>query len=125
MKLVFVYNAEAGLLRGFMDSVHKVVSPATYACDLCAITYGLTSMNPKWRAWLEQLDIPSAFFHRADFRNAWPDARFELPAILLQSGHRLTAIVDAEALMGIKDVDQLISVLECRLAKAKHDHPTL
>ena len=125
MRLVFVYNAEAGLLRGILDSIHKVASPSTYACDLCAITYGLTSMNPKWRTWLKDLDIPSEFFHRADFRKAWPDARIALPAILLEDGHRLTPVIGAEAFAKIKDVDQLISVLEGRLAKVKHDHPTL
>ena len=125
MKLVFVYNAEAGLVRGLMDSIHKIVSPATYACDLCAITYGLTSMNPKWRAWLKQCGIPTEFFHRADFQRSWPDARFELPAILIEDCNRLTPIIGAEAFAGIKDVDQLISVLEGRLAKVKHDHPAL
>ena len=125
MKLVFVYNAEAGLVRGFMDSIHKVASPSTYACGLCAITYGLTSMKPKWRTWLKELDIQTEFFHRADFWKAWPDTRVALPAILLEDGHRLTPVIGADAFTKIKDVDQLISVLEGRLAKVKHDHPTL
>lgn len=125
MKLIFVYNAEAGLVRGFMDSIHKIVSPATYACDLCAITYGLTSMNRDWRAWLQKLEVPAEFFHRAEFRKAWPEADFELPVILVERGARLTSIVSAEAFAGIKDVDQLISVLEDRLEKVKHDDPAL
>ena len=122
---MFVYNAEAGIVHGFMDSIHKVVSPSTYACGLCAITYGLTLMDPKWRAWLSQLDIQAEFFHRADFRKAWPDARIALPAILLGDGHRLTSIIGADDFADIKDVDRLISVLEDRLAKVKHDHPAL
>ena len=125
MRLVFVYNAEAGLVRGIMDSIHKVASPSTYACGLCAITYGLTSMNPKWRTWLKELDIPTAFFHRRDFRRAWPEARVALPAILLENRHRLIPVIGAEAFAKIKDVDQLISVLEDRLAKVKYDHPAL
>lgn len=125
VKLVFVYNAEAGLVHGFMDSIHKIVSPSTYACDLCAITYGLTAMNPKWRTWLSELDVPTEFFHRTDFRKAWPDARIALPAILLEGGHSLTPVIDADSFADIKDVDRLISVLEDRLAKVKHDHPAL
>ena len=125
MKLVFVYNAEAGLLNGIMDSIHKVVSPSTYTCDLCAITYGLTTMNSEWRAWLEQLDMPAQFFHRADFRKAWPDANMRLPAILMEKDDRLTTLVAADAFEGIKHVDQLIAVLEEKLAEAGHDHKAL
>ena len=125
VKLIFVYNAEAGLVRGFMDSIHKTVSPSTYACDLCAITFGLTAMNREWRAWLQKLEIPTEFFHRAEFRKAWPNARFELPAILMENGAQLKAVMGAEDFAGIKDVDQLISVLEDRLAKVNHDYPAL
>lgn len=125
VKLIFVYNAEAGLVSGFMDSIHKIVSPSTYACDLCAITFGLTSMNRAWRTWLQQIEIPTEFFHRAEFQKAWPEAKFELPAILMEEEGRLTPIVTAEAFAEIKDVDQLISVLEDGLTKVTHDHSAL
>jgi hypothetical protein len=125
VKLVFVYNAEAGIVRGFMDSIHKIVSPSSYACDLCAITYGLTSMNRDWRVWLQELKIPTEFFHRAEFKKAWPEANFELPVILMEEKKRLTPVIGAETLAEIKDVDQLIAVLEDRLAKVKHDDPAL
>ncbi len=38
--LVFVYNANSGLLNALLDMGHKVVSPRTYPCSLCALTYG-------------------------------------------------------------------------------------
>lgn len=38
--LIFVYNAKSGLISAFGDMVHKIVSPATYPCSLCALTYG-------------------------------------------------------------------------------------
>ncbi len=116
MKLVFVYNAEAGLLNGIVDSVHKVVSPSTYQCNLCAITHGLATMNRDWRDWLKRLDMPTRFFHRADFRQSWPDADIRLPAILLERDQRLTMLVNAEEFADIRDVGQLIAVLEARLA---------
>lgn len=125
MKLVFVYNAEAGLLNGIMDSIQKVVSPSTYACDLCAITYGLTTMNSKWRVWLKQLDMPAQFFHRADFRRAWPDENVRLPAILMEKDDQLTALIAADAFESIKHVDQLIAVLEGKLAEVGHDYKAL
>jgi hypothetical protein len=38
-ELLFVYNADAGLVTGLLDTLHKVLSPSTYSCSLCAITY--------------------------------------------------------------------------------------
>jgi hypothetical protein len=117
MTLIFVYNAEAGIVAGIMDSVHKIVSPATYACDLCAITYGLASMRSEWRNWLRTLDIPVQFFHRPDFRAAWPDATIVLPAILRERGGQLETLVSADEFRSITQVNQLISLLEHKLAE--------
>ncbi len=52
--------------------VHKVVSPATYPCSLCATTYGAVAMKPAWRAYLRRLSLGVAFFHRPDFRAPTP-----------------------------------------------------
>jgi hypothetical protein len=115
MKLLFVYNAEAGLLHGIMDSLHKVISPQTYECDLCAITYGLTSMRPQWRDWLKGLGLPVIFYHRADFRAAWPGVDVALPVILGEREGEIETLVSAEDFKGVADVDQLIALLEGRL----------
>lgn len=119
MKLVFVYNAEAGLVRGIMDSIHKLVSPSTYKCDLCAITYGLTRMKDDWRAWLEQFGGPVQFFHRTDFRQVWPGIDVQLPAILAQENGALKVLVSATELAHIDDVSQLVAILEDRCGGAQ------
>lgn len=117
MKLLFVYNAEAGLVQGFLDSVHKVVSPQTYECDLCAITYGITSMKPAWRDWLKALEVPAQFYHRADFLAAWPGVDVALPVILGERDGKVETLVSAVEFKSVADVDQLIALLEGKLSK--------
>jgi len=39
MNLIFVYNANGGLVNSWLDTAHKIVSPSTYSCSLCAITF--------------------------------------------------------------------------------------
>ena len=39
MKLIFVYNAGSGKLNALFDMAHKIVSPTTYECSLCALTH--------------------------------------------------------------------------------------
>ena len=123
--LVFVYNAEAGLLNGIMDSAHKLFSPSTYACDLCAITHGLTRMKPEWRVWLETSGRAAQFLHRSEFRQAWPDVAVSLPAILVQDGDRLELLVSSVDLAQISDVRQLVALLEARCDGGKNDDPAL
>ena len=83
MRLVFVYNANAGLVAGMLDSVHKVVSPATYPCSLCAVTYFAVFLGygTQLIAMISFYIIVSLWFHfwryrfvkRADqFTMPWP-----------------------------------------------------
>lgn len=125
VKLVFVYNAEAGLMNGIMDSAHKLFSPSTYACDLCAITHGLTRMKSEWRAWLKQSGQAAQFYHRADFRQAWPDMDVTLPAILVQQDDQLKLLVSASDLAQVSDVGQLVALLDARCDGGKNDDPAL
>ena len=116
MKLAFVYNANAGIMAAVMDSLHKIVSPSTYACDLCAITYGLTSMKREWRDWLRTLDIPTHFYHRPDFKADWPDVTEPLPAIFLERDGKLEIMVSAAEFKGVTRVNQLITLLDRALS---------
>jgi hypothetical protein len=71
-KLVFVYNADSGVLSGFKDLVHKATSPSTYQCSLCAITYDLTSMRSAWKHAIRALPLPTEFLHRNEFLQVYP-----------------------------------------------------
>jgi hypothetical protein len=116
MKLIFVYNAKAGLLNGMMDSVHKTVSPDTYECDLCAITHGFFTMDKTWRNWLKSLRMETAFYHRPDFREAYPSARdWPLPLIALDRDGVLEPIIPAAEMKSLKTVDALVAALEAKL----------
>ena len=116
MRLIFVYNANAGLMAGIMDSVHKAVSPDTYPCSLCAISYGAFAMKPRWREWLKTLPMPMHFYHRPDFHAAFPEAReMALPLVALDHDGRLEPLLDAAQLDALGDLEGLIAAMEARL----------
>ena len=116
VKLIFVYNANAGIAAGIMDSIHKTISPATYPCSLCAITYGAVRMDPRWKAWLKAQPFKSVFYHRPDFRAAYPDIVAELPTIFVERDGRLEILVCANEFADAATVDKLIALIEQRLA---------
>ena len=115
--LVFVYNADDGVFAAIGDAVHKAVSPETYPCSLCAITYGAVRMRPEWRAYLKSLPYPARFLHRGEFARAYPGVTVPLPAILLESRHgEVGVLIDAPTLGSLESVDALIAKLEARLS---------
>ena len=114
-RLIFVYNAEAGIAAGLVDTLHKLVSPATYACDLCAITYGLLGPRKEWRAWLAKSAVDAAFFHRRDFRAAYPGIDVALPAILVEADGQVRPLLDAKDFAGIDSVPALTDRIEAAL----------
>jgi hypothetical protein len=119
MRLVIVYNANAGLLAGAMDSIHKLAAPATYPCKLCALTYGLVSMRREWRAFLDGLGTELLFHHRPDFRAAFPQvAEWPLPLIAVEQDGQLTVLVRAADFASIADLPQLMAVVARRLPGA-------
>ncbi|QHL89996.1 hypothetical protein GVO57_03075 [Sphingomonas changnyeongensis] len=116
VRLVFVYNARAGLVAGALDSLHKLVSPATYPCSLCAVTYGLVRIDPRWRAWLATTAYDTVFHHRPDFRAAYPAfADLPLPAVLADRGDGPAVLLSADDLAAITTPEALIAAIEARL----------
>jgi hypothetical protein len=116
-RLLIVYNANAGLVAGLADTLHKLVSPATYPCALCGITYGLTGMRAEWRAFLAGLGLETVFHHRPDFRAAWPQAAaWPLPLIALAHAGELTELVAAGDFARASTLPQLQALLAQRLA---------
>jgi hypothetical protein len=115
-RLIFVYNANAGIAAGIIDSIHKTVSPSTYDCSLCAITYGAFAMDRRWKAWLKTLPLDVVFHHRPDFRAAYPDAaHIALPAVLIWRSGKLQVLLGPQDITATGSVDSLIAALEMRL----------
>jgi len=116
-RLLFVYNADAGLLAGLKDTFHKILSPATYACALCAVTYGATSMRPEWRAFIKSLPVKVAFLHRDEFALAYPQgARHRLPAAFaVDETGALKPFIAAEEMQGA-DLNGLMELVRQKLA---------
>jgi hypothetical protein len=114
-RLLIVYNAEAGLLAGARDSLHKLLKPETYPCSLCALTHGTLRMDRRWKHFLARAPMDVRVYHRPDFRARYPDLEIALPAILLEQGREAELLIGAAELAEIESVDALIGRIEDRL----------
>ena len=111
-RLLFVYNADSGVLNMLMDWTHKIVSPSTYNCQLCALTYGNTGMRQQWRTFITNLRLESLFLHRDEFIKQYPLLKdTPLPCVLFEpknDPHAIRVLLDAETLNKQSTLDQLI-----------------
>ena len=107
-RLVFVYNADSGLFNTLADIGHKIFSPETYSCELCALTHGYFSERREWRAFVESLPLPCEFLHRDEFLRAHPDQQgHRFPVVLHMSENGLQVCLTREDLAACTDLDTL------------------
>jgi len=105
--LVFVYNAESGLFNTLSDVAHKIFSPETYACNLCALTHTNFGMRGEWKVFLESLDARLEFLHADELRSRYGVTGLALPAILRRRGATLEELIDAAAINSCRTLDEL------------------
>lgn len=123
-RLLLVYNADSGIINALMHAVHKQVSPQTYPCSLCAITYGAVSMHREWRRFLDSLPMEVVIHHKDDFEEAYPGVNVALPAILIiDHGGAPSELVAADRLDATADTLELMDTVEESLnARNIHIH---
>ena len=115
-ELLFVYNADAGVLNGVLDTLHKTLSPATYSCSLCALTYGAFAMRPEWAAFLRQLPVTPVFLHRDELRTQYPElAQLPLPAAFMRDTDGRWEQFFTPAELNQADLAGLIELVQQRL----------
>jgi len=116
--LVFIWNADSGLHNAVMDSLHKVLSPQTYSCKLCQLTYGITGPKVGWTEFLKTLGRPVACYHRDEFRQMPMAEQFsglELPAVLTRVSKQWQILMTRDEILKIKDLEGLLSELKKRI----------
>ena len=115
-RLIFVYNADSGLVNGLLDLWHKTVSPQTYACNLCAVTYGPLGMKREWRDFVAGLGRPVAFLHRDELEQRYGVRNVDLPAAYQVHHEQVSESLSAEELNSVNNVAGLQRLVTSRLA---------
>ena len=82
--LLFVYNADSGPLNALLDFGHKIVSPGTYPCSLCRLTFGPFGMRREWREFTQGLRVPLEFLHADELRERYGTQDAALPAVFMK-----------------------------------------
>ncbi|MDQ3367375.1 MAG: hypothetical protein M3680_18275 [Myxococcota bacterium] len=106
-ELVFVYDADSNAWSKLFDAAHKIVSPATYSCSLCTLTYGAFSMHRTWASFVGSLPHPVRFAYRDQLRREHV-ALPALPALLERRGGAWTTLLAREQIAACANLEELI-----------------
>jgi hypothetical protein len=117
-RIILVYNEGSGLFDAVTGWSHKLLSPETYQCALCRVTFGLTGMLVAWKNYLERQSFPMTHLHRDEFRAQFPEqAATALPVILADRAGRTEVLLSAKEIGAAGGLLALIGRLEERLER--------
>lgn len=106
-QLVFVYNADSGMFNTLTDIAHKVFSPQTYECNLCAISHSYLSERSEWKDFITNLGAECEFLHRDEFEKKYQIKGNDYPVIFVKNENSLDVCLDANAINVCDDMDKL------------------
>ena len=113
--LIFVYNADSGLLNALNDGILKIVSPSTYDCRLCGLTFGVVSMKTPWRRFIESLGLPVEFLHRDEFGEKYDYEGAEFPSVYAKTGEEMRLFISKEEMNSMESLDELMELVKGKL----------
>ncbi len=124
-QLIFVYNANSDLFSTVTDFAHKILSPPTYNCALCALTHGSFSVKQQWKSFIQTLPIETVFLHKDAFHKQYK-IQGRLPAIFISTDGELKALATAQEIKDCTSLQQLEKLVTEKLQDHdKHHHTNL
>jgi len=109
--IIFVYNADSGIVNVALDVAHKLLSPSTYNCRLCQMTYGALREKTVWKDFRMRSAEELLFLHRDEYEKQF-EKKFKYPVILKKEGAELSVIVTHQEMEKMGDIAELTDRME-------------
>ena len=111
MKLILVYNANSDFFSSSLDFIHKIVSPKTYKCELCALTHGSFKEKPEWKQFVDETEIKMSLHHIGDFEEQYRTS-YDYPVVVMEDDDQLKVVFNKTQLGKMKSTLELIEAIE-------------
>jgi len=115
---IFVYNANSGVFEGIKDLIHKSVSPKTYGCNLCGLTFSGASMKREWREFIDNLAVKTTFLHKDEFVRKYPRyAMTTYPAVFIKIDGLLKEFISTDEINKLSDLGDLKQLVQNKISE--------
>jgi hypothetical protein len=121
-RLIFIYNANSGLRNALLDGAHKALSPHTYQCNLCDLTFGVINERKTWKKFREEEDWGMEFLHKDEFNKQYASKfgyKFEFPIVLSAVDNELQVFISTKELNELENTEALIDLIKKREKEIK------
>ena len=109
MDIIFVYNADSGKINALLDMGHKIASPDTYDCDLCALTHGTFTERKAWKHFRKSTALNLVFLHKDEFERQFEN-KFSYPVVLRRE-NALEVLISTAELNAMSSPEELIELI--------------
>jgi len=117
-EIIFIYNAKSNIFSTLSDFAHKMLSPSTYPCSLCQLTYGNIGINKQWALFLKTLPYNKTFLHKDEAIAIEAIYLANLPVILFKNKKgTIQVLMTAQELDQLTSLKDLIETLKSQLDK--------
>lgn len=106
-KLVFVYNADSGVISLVKDFWKKILRPTSYECNLCMQTFGAFSMKKDWKSFINNLNINTEFLHRDEFEQNYDVKDAKYPSAYIYDDGQLNLLISEDEMNAIRSLDEM------------------
>ncbi len=117
-RIIFVCNADSGILDAAEDYIHKIISPSTYNCNLCGLTYGNMGMKNEWRQFVSGLGYPVDFLHKDEFAEQFDDENASFPCAYMEYDGDIDLLISSDEMNSLGSLEQLMSLVSEKLVHA-------
>ena len=106
-KVIFVYNADSGVVSAVKDFWKKILRPSSYECNLCMQTFSLFGTKKDWKNFIQNLEIETEFLHRDEFEEKYEIKDAKYPSAYIQENKNLTLFITQDEMNKVKSLEEM------------------
>ena len=107
--IIFIYNSKSGLTNSIIDLFHKAISPNTYECNLCSLTYNNWGKRKRWRKFLESTNKKIYFYYKDNLSELGLPEDTKLQAVFNEKNQLL---INSNQINECKKLEELINLVK-------------
>jgi len=109
IEIQLIYNAQSGKLNTVFDIAHKILSPKTYACDLCQITHGIFAETAQFQTLKQNYNL--SLWHIDEYEaDHTPESAY--PVVIIRDQQHILQRIDAQQIAQWQSITDLQTALE-------------
>jgi len=114
-KLIFIYNADSGLLNTVKDFWHKALRPSTYQCNLCQTTFGTFGAKKEWKSFINTLEVDTEFLHKDEFLESYDVQDAKYPSAYLLEDGSLRLLISQEEMNNVATIPEMEDLVSSKI----------